>query len=610
MISLQILLPQHVRKITVPLLLSIIVSGCDKQVADNASVASKAKNDVTASGSAGGPPASMGGVLPQAPVDTTGSQDSRKMARAHKDQEYAKFHQAANAPMAGNGGRLNPNMYVSNTYIGGTGAKDRLEKLIDEGVLVDGKRIKLEAFSRNYAQAFSIPTRTALSVTAQTERSRIVQEGDHTYLQVGLQALKGELPRRAPLNIVLVMDRSGSMASEDKMENAKAAAMQLVNSLRPEDSFSLIAFDDEAQTLLPSVTVKDRARVKKIIAALEAGGGTNIYAGLSSGFREAQKHAGRETINRVLLLSDGEVTAGVKDAAAFQHLVSVNADKDIQTTSVGLGIEFNEDLMLSIARDGKGNYHFIKDGADTRSVFAKELDELTHVVARAVKVRVQLAEGVGLVRVLGAETLDAAQTKQVKAEERKIDRKVADELGIATNRQNDKDESGIKLLIPNFYRGDNHVMMMELSVPRGFGTRKIADVSVKYKDLVTNTNQEQKSTTAITYTNSRSEAIASINRNVKKNLLGFQTGEALVQAASLIEQGQFANAVRKLDDRMVVLGVAAREWHDKDLDGDGKLLDRYKTVLTQAGRDRQTGDGEFGQYLKKSLTYAGYRMTR
>jgi hypothetical protein len=85
-------------------------------------------------------------------------------------------------------------MYISSTYIGGTGAKDRLEKLIKEGVLVDGKRVKLEAFSRNYAQTFPIPTTSALNVIADTERTKIVTQGDRTFLQVGLQARKGEAP--------------------------------------------------------------------------------------------------------------------------------------------------------------------------------------------------------------------------------------------------------------------------------------------------------------------------------------------------------------------------------------------------------------------------------
>ena len=508
------------------------------------------------------------------------------------------------------GARANPNMYISNTYMGGTGARDRLEKLIQEGVLVDGKRVKLESFSRSYSQTFPIPTRTALHVTADTERARIVQEGDHTYLQVGLQAIKGELPRRPPLNIALVIDRSGSMRDEEKLENAKAAAAQLVDSLRPEDVFSLTVFDDQAQLLIPARRTRDKAKIKSQIAALTPGGGTNIYEGLQSGYREAAKFATTDSVNRVILLSDGQVTAGVTDPQAFARLTSAESQKEIQTTSVGLGLEFNEDLMMAIARDGKGNYHFIKDGADTRTVFAKELDELTHVVAKAVKLRIQLAQGVGLVRVLGAKALDAAETRQVKNDEKRIDSRAAEELGITSNRQHDRDEPGIKLLIPDFYLGDSHIVMLELAVPKGQGRRKVADVYLKYKDLVTRTNQAEQSSASIQYTADRGDMVASINRAVKKNLLGFQTGEALTDAANFIAQGQVGSAVKRVDERMVVLGLAAKEWSDRDLDKDGQLLSRYEAVLKQLGSNRQLAQSDLGQYVSRSLTYAGYKMTR
>ncbi|MCS6860231.1 MAG: VWA domain-containing protein [Abditibacteriales bacterium] len=356
--------------------------------------------------------------------------------------------------------------------------------------------------------------------------------------------------------------------------------------------------------------MSNKAHVKNVIAHLTPGGGTNIYDGLQLGYREVRKNAARDGVNLVIPLSDGQVTAGVTDPAQFQQLVAAQVDKDIQTTAVGVGVQFNEDLMLSIARDGKGNYHFIKDGADTQKVFAQELDELTHIVAKALKLRIQLADGVGLVRVLGATQLSAEQVQQVKAEEKKIDRKVYEELGITQNRQKDDDEPGIKVLIPNFYRGDSHVVMLEVSIPPGGGTRKVADVFLQYKDLVFKRNREARATVSVEYVPDRETMIASINKNVKKNLLGFQTGEALIEAAALIEQGRIAEAVKRIDERMVVLGKAAQLWRDKDLDRDGKLLDRYKTVIAQLHNAPHLASGELGQYLKKSLTYAGYQMTR
>lgn len=541
----------------------------------------------------------------QAPA-TEGTPSYIPMPKVHGKAE--KRQMAVASGRTASSSDLNPDIYIQNEYIGGAGSRDRIEKLIASGVMVDGKQVKLDSFSRTYQQTFPIPSGCALGIVAETERAKIVQEGDHTFLQVGLQATQSERPQRPPLNVALVIDRSGSMSEDEKLANARRAALKLVSELRPEDTFALIAFDDRAQTLIPAQRALNRHKIEAAISALKPGGGTNIFAGLTLGYREVAKHTRPEGVNRVILLSDGEVTAGIKDPQAFHRLVASEVESDIQTTSVGLGLEFNEQLMLAIATDGRGNYHFIKNGADTQSVFARELDELSHVVAKAVRLRINLAPGIGLVRVLGAKTLDANEAGAAKAEERRIDARVAEELGITSDRQHEKDEPGIKLLIPDFYRGDNHIVMLELSVPPGVGKRRVADVFLKYKDLTTSRNCRQKTMAEIEYTPNRAEMIASVRRSVKKNLLGLQTGEALSDAGRLIAAGDIAEAIKRVDERMVVLGVAAKAWNDRDLDHDGALLSRYKTVI--AGMGRQPAQAELGQYLSRSLTYAGYKLTR
>jgi Ca-activated chloride channel family protein len=505
---------------------------------------------------------------------------------------------------------VSPDMYVSSTYIGGSGERDRVEKLVREGVLVDGKRVKLEAFPHDYAQTFPIPTDRALNLVVDTERSKIVEQGEHTYLQVGLQAQKGEAPRRPPLNLALVLDRSGSMDDEGKMEYARLAAARLVDGLLPGDRFALVTFDDDAQLLVPSRRAGDRRAIQKKLAAIQPGDSTNIYDGLKLGYAEVAKHAAPDSVNRVLLLSDGEVTAGVQDEETFGKLVTQNAAREIQTTAIGLGVQYDERLMLGLAQEGRGNYHFIKDAGDAGRVFKKELEELTHTVAQAVRLRIVLAPGVGLVRVLGSRQLGAGETQELKTEEKRLDRKAYEELGIRTDRQRLKEEPGIKMLIPSFYRGDSHVVMLELAVPPGRGSRKLADVFLTYKDLPGRANRKLAAAAAIRYTPSRGEMVASVKRSVTKNLLGFRTGEVLTRAADLVGQGRYSEAVKLVDERMAVLGLAAKEWGDRDLDRDGRLLDRYRRVLADLGRGRTLASAELGEYVKKSLTYAGYELTR
>lgn len=503
---------------------------------------------------------------------------------------------------------LDKNAYYSSTYIGGQGERERMEKLIEGGVLVNGKQIKLAAFSRDYSQAFPIPTATALNLTADLERTQLLQEGGKTYLQVGIQGIKREAPRRPPLNVALVLDRSGSMADENKLEFVKQAAKKFIDGLNRQDTLALVVYDDTVLVPAPAAPVTQKAHLKQIIGNLTPGGGTNIYEGLQRGYQEVNKHARREAVNVVLLMSDGQVTVGVQDPHAFRSLASQHFDHDITTTTIGVGLDYNEDLMLSLAQAGHGNYHFIKDGGSIDRILQQELQELTHVIAKALKVRIVLDKGVDLVKVFGSAPLSEEERKAVRTEEKKIDRKVYEELGIAPDRQKDR-EPGLKMFIPHFFLGDSHVIMLEIRVPPGRGTRHVADVSLQYKDLVFRQNREPKVAVHIGYTDRRADMIASIQRPVKKNLLGFQTGEALMAAARLIEAGRTAEAAKAINEQMTLLGVAAREWNDRDLEREGQLLAKYYDVLREVG-SRNIASSTLGRYLSKSLSYSGYRMTR
>lgn len=503
---------------------------------------------------------------------------------------------------------LDKNAYYSSTYLGGGGERDRIEKLIGDGVVVGGKTVKLAAFTREYSQAFEIPTKQALNVHVDLEQSKIAKQGGEVHLQVGLQAIKREAPKRPPVNLCVVIDRSGSMADEGKLSYAKKAATDIIEGLSPSDYLGIVVYDDAVNVLVPSAKLTSKAAAKKKVASLGPGGSTNIYDALRAGYAEAKKHFSKESINQVLLLSDGMVTAGVEDPYAFRELARKMADGDIQTTTVGMGIEFDETIMMDVAQHGRGNYHFIKDASQTQEIFQKELGRLTRAVAKAVKVRIELTKGVELVRVLGSSALGESEAEATKRTEQKIDQKVYDELGIRKDRKKE-DEPGIKMLIPHFYAGDSHVVMLRVRVPRGSGSREVAQVEVKYKDLVFKKNREDKRSAKITYAKDKAAVVASISRPVKKNVLGFKTGEALLKAGEYVKQGRTSEAVRAIDEQMVVLGVAAKEWNDKDLDRDGELLDRYKYVMASAGGG-SLANTDLGNYLAKSLTYSGYELTR
>lgn len=503
---------------------------------------------------------------------------------------------------------LSKDAYYSSTYIPGGGDRERVEKLLREGVVIDGKKFQLAAFTRHYHQAFPIPTDKALSLTAQTEHAALVQTGGETHLQVGLQAIGQEAPRRPPLNLTFVVDVSGSMGDEGKLEAVKEAVLRFLDALDQRDYVAIVVYHDAPRVLLPAQPLRQKEQAKALVRSLEAGGSTNIYEGLQTGYAEARKHLLEDGVNTVLLLSDGLVTAGISDPAAFRTLAQEAFDQGIQTTTIGVGLDYDEALMLAIAQAGKGHYHFIQSAEGVERVFQKELHQLTHVVAKAVKVRIVLSEGVELLKVYGSEQLSPEEAKAIREEEKRMDLRVAEELGIAPDRQKE-DEPGIKFFLPHFYLGDTHVIMLQIQVPPGRRGREVATVFVKYKDLVYRRNRELQVPVRVEYVGSKQEMVASLRREVKKNVLGFRTGEVLLRVARLLEQGRNAEAVKELDAHKVLLAVAAREWNDEDLLRDTDLLAQYQEALTRFG-NRHLASSEVGRYLQKSLTYSAAALLR
>ncbi len=496
--------------------------------------------------------------------------------------------------------------YLSSDYVGGSGQLDRMAKLVDEGIVLDGRTVKLGALTASYHQPIAVPADHALVAFANTEHASVSVEGGRTHLQVGIQAANRELPMRPAVQIVLVIDTSGSMESEHKMEFARQAAHKLVDKLLPTDQIALLTYSDQPTIVLPLQARGDGRQANLVIGDMQAGGSTNISGALDMAYAHLGPKRDKDAISRIVLLSDGNPTAGITDPSHIRKQAFDAFQEGLQTTTLGVGLDFNSELMMSVAREGKGNYHFVKDGDAIVGVLDEELDQLTHVVAQAVRLRIQLPDNVTLVRVLGAQVLDEEQSAQVRQEERGLDKRIADELGIAEDRQNDADE-GLKLVVPAFHMGKHHIVMLEIEVPAGAAPIDVATVEVKYKDLLARVNREETVTATVQRVPSRAEALASLDRTVKKNLLGFQTGEALIRAGSFVERGQVDSAVKEIDDQMALLGVAAERWRDSDLEKDVELLGAYKEVLAA-----QRGGGlgpEARNYLSRALSYNGYKLT-
>jgi len=206
---------------------------------------------------------------------------------------------------------------------------------------------------------------------------------------------------RPDLNLAMVLDRSGSMEDRGKIEYAREAASIVVDRMRERDVLAVVEYDDEISVLWPASPVESKAMIKRRIAGLTPRGSTDLCGGLMRGVDEAVPYRDGADITRVILLSDGLANHGVTDPHEIYRLVRQAKRRGVTVSTMGLGLEYNEDLMQGIAENGGGNYYYIENPQQMGRIFGRELETLFTTVAKDVVVRFRGGRKVNDVEVYG-----------------------------------------------------------------------------------------------------------------------------------------------------------------------------------------------------------------
>jgi Ca-activated chloride channel family protein len=197
---------------------------------------------------------------------------------------------------------------------------------------------------------------------------------------------------RMPLNLGIVLDRSGSMYDERRLEFVIEAVKFLADNVAPDDRVAVVAFADKAQVIVGSDQIHDKSAVRRAIEdidLLEIGGGTQMALGMRAAIDEVKKNLASNRLNRVLVLTDGQTY----EETACLDLANQNRDQ-MSFSAMGVGVEFNEKLLMRIAQDSHGKYHFIGNSSEIPGIFEDELTGLRAVSVRNGKIDVTLSQGV------------------------------------------------------------------------------------------------------------------------------------------------------------------------------------------------------------------------
>jgi Ca-activated chloride channel homolog len=388
----------------------------------------------------------------------------------------------------------------------------------------------------------------------------LASQDNETMLLVDVTADRNALTTTsAPLNLAIVVDRSGSMKGK-RLANALDAARGMVTRLRDGDVVSVISYNTNAEVVVPPTSVDSfsRQRVASSLSNITASGDTCISCGLDQAMIELRQQSGM--IDRILLLSDGEATAGVRDVEGFRNIGSRIRSMGASVSSIGVDIGYNERVMNALAVESNGRHYFVENAGDLGRVFDQELDTLQKSLAKDAEVSVRLAPGV--------------------------------ELGRVFDRTSRRD--GDKVIVPmgSFSAGEEKTLLVSLRVPRGAaGERPIADVAMTYADLSSSstlgTRGECQGKLAALLTDDAS-SVSDLDPFVSTRALRSQTATTLTEANDLFNAGRPDEARRKLSSRLDALNreraaavaaapAPAKAKLEKDFAAQGEALDEATT---------------------------------
>jgi Mg-chelatase subunit ChlD len=197
-------------------------------------------------------------------------------------------------------------------------------------------------------------------------------------------APRGEIPTDLrPVNVCIAIDRSGSMKEENKIESAKLASLQLIHSLKPSDFVSIVSFSNHEKVEVSSRSAADVFTFNNAINSMDARGTTDIYSALQASLNEVAQtkvNFPEPPVNRIILLTDGQPTSGKDKIEQFIPLCEEIRKKDISVTTLGLGSDYNEQLLSTIASTTGGAWYHVTNPTNLPMIFNEELIEMKTVI--------------------------------------------------------------------------------------------------------------------------------------------------------------------------------------------------------------------------------------
>jgi len=282
---------------------------------------------------------------------------------------------------------------------------------LERGNLPEKDAVRTEEFVNHFNYNYSAPEEETFQVYLEGSRSPFGQNCQ--MLRIGIKGKKISEENRKPANLVFVVDISGSMSREDRLELVKKALRLLVNKLNRNDRVGIVTYGSTGRIHLQPTSIANKQRILSAIERLRPGGSTNCDAGLRLAYEMSSRHFQKNKINRIILCSDGVANVGITGADELLERIKKQADRGITLSAIGFGMgNYNDVLMEKLGNKGNGYYAYVDDIAEAKRVFTDNLTGALQVIARDVKIQVDFdPEVVRSYRLLGYENRDVEDNK-------------------------------------------------------------------------------------------------------------------------------------------------------------------------------------------------------
>ncbi len=374
---------------------------------------------------------------------------------------------------------------------------------------------------------------------------------------------------RSPLNVALVLDRSGSMSGQ-KIDQAKQAAVRVVEGLRKTDRLSFVIYDDQIDTLLPNQPCTDPRKIMDLIGTVTARGSTNLGGGLERGYEQARKALDGDYVNRTILISDGLANRGETRADVLASWARTQYARDLSTSTIGIGTDYDAKLMQDIAVAGNGGYYYVQTPDSINDIIAREFGALFTTVAEGPRLSFELMPGAKLEQVYGFE---------VKADG---PRRLVD--------------------VPTLRSRDRKFLIAKLSLPAlTAGEHALLRASMDYHDAL-DAGKARAVDTTLTLRVAEKATANDVNWDVQLDAEELATADIMARIAACLDKGDRAGAIALIHGRILELAQMSLQTLDLRSQVQCNILDGLAQLCEQGSG---SADLRYAANNAQSIAYGG-----